>query len=85
MRSAATLFRNWIHSGALCLDDTPSVYLLRSSPTDGIFFERKAFFALIKLPEPGNIILLPSAFDKPVGSTLVGGGAGILAHIRDVF
>jgi uncharacterized protein (DUF1015 family) len=71
---AARLFRNWIDAGALCLDDMPSIYLLRQKFTglDGMSFERRAFFALMKLPEPGEHYILghERTFDKPVEDRL---------------
>lgn len=72
--TAARLFRNWIAEGALCPDSEPSLYLLRQKFTgpDGAAYMRRAFFALMKLPEPDERYILghERTFDKPVEDRL---------------
>ncbi|HDP34905.1 MAG TPA: DUF1015 domain-containing protein [Candidatus Hydrogenedentes bacterium] len=68
--NAARLFRQWIAEGVLRPDPEPSLYLLKQRFTDscGDAFERKAFFALLKLPDQGEQFILghEHTFDKPV-------------------
>ncbi len=86
--TAALLFRQWIDTGALFLDDNPYIYLLRQKFTgpDGLFFERKAFFALMKLPEQGEHYILghERTFDKPVEDRLALLGA-VQANLEPIF
>jgi uncharacterized protein (DUF1015 family) len=67
---SARLFHEWVTAGVLCPETEPSLYLLRQQFTgpDGAAFERKAFFALMKLPEPDEHYILghERTFDKPV-------------------
>lgn len=72
--NAAALLADWTASGALKQDDTPGVYLLRQRFTslDGAQLERKAFFALLRLPESGEKFILghERTFDSPVEDRL---------------
>lgn len=72
--NAASLLSAWRASGALKQDEAPHIYLLRQRFTgpDGEPLERKAFFALLRLPEPGEKFILghERTFDSPVEDRL---------------
>ena len=72
--NAAALLAAWTASGALKQDAAPGIYLLRQRFTslDGAHLERKAFFALLRLPEQGEQFILghERTFDSPVEDRL---------------
>lgn len=72
--NAAALLTAWTASGALKQDAAPGLYLLRQRFTslDGAQLERKAFFALLRLPEQGEQFILghERTFDSPVEDRL---------------
>ena len=71
---AASLLETWIGTGALKRDEAPHLYLLRQRFTslDGEKLERKAFFALLRLPEAGEEFILghERTFDSPIADRL---------------
>lgn len=72
---AARLLKNWLQAGILAQDATPGVYLLRqqfNTPDGGVALERKAFFALLRLPESGEQYILghERTFDSPIEDRL---------------
>ncbi len=72
--NAAALLSAWIASGVLKQDADPALYLLRQrfiSP-EGEALERKAFFALLRLPEAGEEFILghERTFDSPIEDRL---------------
>jgi len=72
--SAAQKLQTWTEEKALIQDEEPSIYLLRQRFTDldGEVRTRRAFFAIVKLPEPGEDYILghEHTFDKPVEDRL---------------
>lgn len=71
---AASLLKGWIAEGTLKRDRDPHIYLLRQrfKCLDGADCERKAFFALLRLPEPEERFILghERTFDRPVEDRL---------------
>lgn len=71
---AAALLDTWIAEGALKQDATPYIYLLRQrfKSLDGETLERKAFFALLRLPEADEQFILghERTFDNPIADRL---------------
>lgn len=72
--AAANTLEAWLASGALVQDETPGIYLLKQHFTDldGNAQIRKAFFAVIRLPEAGEDYVLghERTFAKPVEDRL---------------
>lgn len=58
--NAAYLLESWIRDGVFKQDDTPSFYLLEQAFTDvdGNRHRRRAFFAAVRVPEPGERVIL---------------------------
>ncbi|HOC70401.1 MAG TPA: DUF1015 domain-containing protein [Candidatus Hydrogenedentes bacterium] len=71
---AASLLDAWMAAGTLKRDAAPYIYLLRQRFTslDGESLERKAFFALLRLPESGEQFILghERTFDSPIADRL---------------
>lgn len=71
---AAALLERWAGEGALVRDEAPAYYLLRQRFTDleGRAHVRHAFYATVKLPEPGEKYILghERTFSKPVEDRL---------------
>lgn len=71
---AASLLKAWIAEGILRRDTKPHLYLLRQhfKSLDGEHCVRRAFFALLRLPEPGEQFILghERTFDRPVEDRL---------------
>lgn len=72
--TAALLLKHWLNEGAVLHDGTPHIYLLRQKffDSNGKRMERRSFLALLRLPEPGEKIILghEKTFDAPVEDRL---------------
>jgi uncharacterized protein (DUF1015 family) len=72
--AAAERLESWIAEGAVAIDSEPGYYLLHQHFTDlqGLSRVRRGFFAVTKLPEEGERIILghERTFSKPVEDRL---------------
>jgi len=71
---AAAVLTEWRQDGALKQDEDAHIYVLRQrfKGLDGAYFERRGFFALLRLPEQDEKFVLGHeyTFDRPVEDRL---------------